>query len=194
MAKHESAPVVGELMPAPRGPVVTAILALTGVLLVVRAARLLARVALAYRRPAELTMADDGGVSVHWRTEMLDRTLGDGHVHVPRGALVRASREVRYPRLATYAGLFALVVGTYVGVSTVVDGIRGGSPSLFATGLLIIAAGLGLDFVASVLAPGVRGRCSIVVVPRSGARLCIGAVDVESADAFLAKLAAGESP
>src|SRR5579862_7141942 len=85
--------LVGELMPTPRGELATALLALTGILLVARGARLLARYVLAYRRPAELSLSDDGGVRLKWRTEMLDRTLHDGDVHVPRGSLVRASRE-----------------------------------------------------------------------------------------------------
>jgi hypothetical protein len=191
MAKDDGSPVdlVGEMMPTPRGELATALLALTGILLVARAARLLARYVLAYRRPAELSLSHDGGLRLRWRTEMLDRTLRDGDVHVPRGSLVRASREVLYPRLASYAGLLALVTGSYLGVSTLVDGVRAGSPSLIAGGLVVVAAGLGLDFLATVLVPGFRGRCRIVVVPRDGQRLCIGAVDVERADAFLAKLA-----
>ena len=180
--------VVGEMMPAPRGPVVTVLMAVTGVLLVVRGARLVARVALAYRQPAELVLSEDGGLRVHWRTQLLDRTLGDGDVHVPRGALVRASREVLYPRVATYAGLLALVAGSIVGVSTLVDGVRSSSPSLIASGLGIVAVGLGLDFVASIVTPGMRGRCRVVVASRDGARLCIGAVDVTSADALLSRL------
>lgn len=188
------ASVVGEMMPAPRGEVATALMALTGVLLVARAARLVARLVLAYRRPAEMTLAHDGALRVHWRTEVLDRTLGDGDVLVPRGSLVRASREVRYPRLAGYAGLLALVAGSYVGVSTLVDGVRSGSPSLIALGLLVVGSGLGVDFLVSVLLPGVRGRCRIIVVPRDGQLLCIGSVDVETADAFLAKLAGAGRP
>lgn len=181
--------LVGEMMPTPRGELATALLALTGILLLARGARLLARYVLAYRRPAELSLSDDGGLRLKWRTEMLDRTLRDGDVHVPRGSLVRASREVLYPRLAAYAGLLALVTGSYLGVSTLVDGVRAGSPSLIADGLVVVAAGLGLDFLATVLVPGFQGRCRIVVVPRDGQRLCIGAVDVERADAFLARLA-----
>ena len=183
------ASVVGEMMPPPRGEVATTLMALTGVLLVARAVRLLARFVLSYKRPAEVTLAEDGGLRVRWTTQVLDRTLRDGDVLVPRGSLVRASREVLYPRMAAYAGLLALVVGSYVGVSTLVDGVRAGSPSLIAGGLLVVAAGLGLDFLATVLVPGLRGRCRIVVVSRDGQRLCIGAVDVERADAFLAKLA-----
>jgi hypothetical protein len=46
-----------------------------------------------------------------------------------------------------------------------------------------------VDFVLSSIVPGVRGRCRVLLVPRSGRRLCVGAVDVRAADAMLARLA-----
>jgi len=185
------APLSGELAPAPRGPIATALLAMTGVLLVEHLARLVGRLALAYRKPAEVVLADDGAVRVRWRTEMLGRTLRDRDVVVPRTALVRATREVRYPRLATYAGLLALAIGSYLGVSAFVDGVRAASPSLLASGLAIVTLGLALDFVLSSLAPGARGRCRVLLVPRDGAKLCVAGVDTRSADALLARLVQG---
>jgi hypothetical protein len=185
-------PVVGEMTPAPRGPVATSLLALTGLLFVVQGARLLGRVAIAYRRPAVLTLSDDGGIRLKWRLEVLGRTLRDREVLVPRAALAQATREVRYPRLALYAGLLALAVGSYVGVSAFTDGIRSASPSLLATGLVVIALGLALDFALSSIAPSAQGRCRLLVVPRQGARLCIGGIDPRRADAVLARLARPE--
>ncbi len=182
-------PVTGEMSPAPRNPAATALLAVTGILFVVHAVRLVGRLALAYRKPAELTMSDDGGVRVHWRVELLGRTLRDRDVVVPRSALVRAAREVRYPRIALYAGLLALAVGSYVGVAAFVDGVRAASPSLLATGLAVIALGLALDFALSSISPGVRGRCRLLLVPRDGRQLCVGGVDSRRADAVLARLA-----
>lgn len=187
-------PVVGELTPAPRGPVATGLLAFTGILFVANAARLLGRWVLAYRRPAEMTLSEDGGVRVHWRTELLGRTLRDRSVVVPRTGLARATRDVRYPSLALYAGLLALAVGSWVGVAAFVDGVRAASPSLLAWGLGIVALGLGIDFGLSSLAPGARGRCRLLVVPRDGSRLCIGDVDTARADAVLARLATGSAP
>ena len=181
-------PVVGELAPASRGPALTALLAVTGILFALQAARLLARVALAYKRPAELTLSEDGGVRVHWRVELLGRTLRDREVVVPRAALLRATREVRYPRLALYAGLLALAIGSYVGVSAFVDGVRAASPSLLASGLVIVVLGLALDFALSSVAPGAKGRCRLLVVPRDGAKLCVAGVEPSRADAVLARL------
>jgi len=181
-------PVTGEMAPAPRSPVATTLLAVTGILFVVQAARLLGRLTLAYRKPAELTLSDDGGLRVRWRTELLGRTLRDRDVVVPRAALMRATREVRYPRLALYAGLLALAVGSYVGVSAFVDGVRAASPSLLASGLVVVALGLALDFALSSVAPGARGRCRLLLVPRAGAKLCVAGVDPRLADAILARL------
>jgi hypothetical protein len=182
-------PVPGELASAPRGPLGTGLLAVTGLLVLVPAVRLVARLALGYRRPAVISIADEGGVRVKSRTELLGRTLRDRDVLVPRAALQRATRDVRYPSLAMYAGLLALAVGSYLGVAAFVDGVRAASPSLLATGLAIVALGLGLDFVLSSLAPGVRGRCRVLFVSRDGVRLCVGGVEAKRADALLARLA-----
>jgi hypothetical protein len=186
-ASVASASLAGDLAAAPRGPWATAVLAATGLLLVGHVARLVARVVLAYRRPATVSLAD-GAIRVHYRTELLGRPLRDREVLVPRGALLRATRDVRYPALATYAGLLALVVGSYVGLGALIDGVRSASPSLLAAGLAVVALGLGLDFVLTSLAPGARGKCRLLLVSRDGTRLCVGSLDTKSADAFLARM------
>ena len=187
-ARGPAEPLVGQMAPAPRGPVATALLAVTGVLLVTHAARLFGRVALAYKTPAEVLLSEDGGVRVRWRVEMLGRTLSDQDVLVPRSALGRATREVRFSGLTLYAGLLALVLGSYVGVSAFVDGVRSASPALLATGLLVVALGLSLDFVFSCVVPAARGRCRVLFVPRRGRQLCVGDVDQARADSMLGRL------
>lgn len=184
-------PLRGEMAAAPRGPWATGLLAVTGLLFVVQAARLFGQLALAYKRPAEILVLDDGGVRIKWRVELLGRTLRDRDVLVPRTALSRAAREVRFRGIALYAGLLALAVGSYVGVSAFVDGVRAASPALLAAGLLIVALGLAVDFVLSCALPGARGRCRIFFVPRSGKTLCVGGLDLTRADAVLTRLASG---
>jgi hypothetical protein len=184
-------PIVGEIVPAPRGPVATALLGLSGLLFAVHLARLFGRIALAYRKPAQITLLENeaGGVRVRWRVEVLKRTLLDRDLVIPRAGLVRVTREVRYPRIAVYAGLLSLAMGSYIGVSALVDGVRVASPSLIVSGIVIVAVGLALDFALSSLAPAARGLCRVLFVPRDGARLCVGGVDVRRADALLARLA-----
>jgi hypothetical protein len=100
----EPAPIEGELVPPPRGPVPVVLLAVTGLLLVLRLGRLLGRLLLRYRRPAELQVTARG-LTIRSRTELFGRTLKEREMHIPVEALLRASREVRYPRLGLYAGL-----------------------------------------------------------------------------------------
>ncbi len=184
-------PLRGEMAPPPRGPWATGVLAVTGLLLAVQVARLFGQLALAYKRPAEVLLLEDGGVRIKWRVELLGRTLRDRDVLVPRTGLARAAREVRFRGVALYAGLLALAVGSYVGVSAFVDGVRAASPALLAAGLLIVSIGLAVDFALSCALPGARGRCRILFVPRNGATLCIGGLDLARADALLARLASG---
>ncbi len=181
--------IAGEMSPHPRGPLAIAVLGLTGISLVVHAVRLFGRLALGYRRPAQIGVAVDGGVRVQWHTEVLGRTVREADVVIPHGGLAAARREVRYPFLALYAGLVALAVGTYVGVWAFVDGVRASSPSLLGAGVAIVAVGLAIDFALSSVLPGTRGRCRLVITPRAGAPLCVGHVDRGAADALLARIA-----
>ncbi len=175
------------MAPAPLGPFLTIVLAATGALLVLRAVRLLARVVLAYKMPA-VALLHEGGVRVRWRVELLGRTVRERDIMLPRTALFRAVREVRYPDIGLYAGLLALTVGSYVGVAASFDGIRAGSPSLLGCGLIIIALGLALDFGLARASLGARGQCRVVFVPRSGVKLCVAMVDPRRADEFVSRL------
>lgn len=174
----------GELSAPPRGPLQTAILAITGVLLVVEAANLVGKYILGLKRPTEVKLIP-GGIEVHSRTLMLGRLLREHSTVIPRGGLVRITRDVRYPALAMYAGLIALAIGSYLGVGLVVDGVRAASPSMLGTGLVIAMLGLGLDFAFSSLVPGLAGRTRVVLVPRRGGIVCVKLVDPASADHLL---------
>jgi hypothetical protein len=180
--------LTGEMRAAPRGPAVTALLAFTGVLLCLCVARVFAVLVLSYKRPADVRIVEDGGLRVHWRTEILGRTLRDQTIVVPRSALAQITRDVRYPRAAFYSGLLALAVGSCLGVSALVDGLRAASPSLIVWGLASVSVGLALDFVLSSVVPGARGRCSLLVTARTGKKLCVGGVDVRKADGLLKRM------
>lgn len=181
--------VRGEMVARPRGAFATAVLALTGISLARHVTRRVARITLDYRRPAEIALSGDGGIRVRWRTELLGRTLREEEVIVPRSGLARASRDVHYPALPLYAGLLALALGSYVGMSAFVDGLRASSPSLLMAGMAIVVVGIAIDFALSSIAPGRLGKCRVLLVPRRGAALCIGGVDRAIADALLARLA-----
>ena len=125
-----------------------------------------------------------------WRIELLGRTLRDRDVLVPRTALAprHARGALPAPRRSTRGCSRSPWAATSAS-SAFVDGVRAASPSLLATGLAIVALGLALDFALSSIVPGARGQCRLLVVPRDGAKLCVGGVDTGRADAVLARLA-----
>ncbi|WP_438030251.1 hypothetical protein [Sorangium sp. So ce233] len=179
--------LAGELSPPPRGPVALVLLAATGILLVMHAGRLAGRFLLRYRRPAAIEVGPRG-VTVRSRTELLGRALREQETYIPVEALLRATREVRYPRLGLYAGLVALGLGTYLGMSLLVDGARAGSPELLGMGALVFAFGAALDFGLSHLETATRGRCRVVLVPRKGPAVALAGVERAAADLALSRL------
>lgn len=181
--------LAGEMAPGPHGPVAFTLLAVTGLLFVARAARLAGRFIIRYRAPAELRV-EENGVTVKHRTELLGRTVRERETHIPRGSLLLVRREIRYPRLPLYAGLFALALGSYFGISVFVDGVRAGSPDLLGLGALFFAIGVALDFALGHLLPATRGRCRILLVPRKGRAVAVTDLDPALADAALRKLRA----
>ncbi|MBK8257147.1 MAG: hypothetical protein IPK82_31305 [Polyangiaceae bacterium] len=179
----------GEVAPGPHNPVMFTFLALTGLLFAARAARLAGKWILRYRAPAELRV-EDSGVTVKTRTELLGRTLRERETHIPKGSLLLVRREVRYPRLPLYAGLFALALGSYFGVSVFVDGVRAGSPDLLGLGALFFALGVALDFALTHFLPARQGKCRVLVVPRKGRSLAVTNLDPALTDAALRRLRA----
>jgi hypothetical protein len=196
MADAETpARLTGELTAAPRGAVGTTLMALSGMALLRAGLRLAGRLALAYRHPAELRLSERG-IEISHRTELLGKVLSDRETLIPLSNLSSITREVRFARLGLYAGLLALVLGTYVGFGLLIDGTRvaGGSPSLLGMGLGAIALGIGLDYVLSVVVDAVRKTCRIVVVPQHGPHLCMEGLDPGDADRVLSRIAAALGP
>jgi len=187
---RSSARLSGELSPAPHGPIATLLLACTGILFLMRGARLVGHIGLALKQPAELSLSERG-LEVSHRTQVLGRVLRSKETLIPLGNLARVTREVRYPRLGLYLGLIALCVGSYLGMGLLVDGARvpGGSLPLLGMGLLVVALGLVIDYGLTALTDNVRGRCRIVVRLRKGKSVCVGALDPASADAMVSSLA-----
>lgn len=185
----------GELQPAPRGALLTVVLALTLLLFLLELLRLIARYALLYRRPASIRLGPQG-VELYHRVELMGRVLRDRSTVVPFANLARVTREVKYARAGLYVGLAALTLGTYFGTGLFVDGLRvpGGSGPLLGLAALFIVAGLSVDFVLSSAGDSLRGRCRIVIVPLRGRSLCIGGLDPVRADALLAALIERSEP
>jgi hypothetical protein len=188
LAPEETAsPLHGELVAPPRSPVVTVILALTGLLFLTAIARVAARLALGYRRPADVTLTA-ASVRIHASTLILGRKVRERDIVLARPGLARAIRDVRYPRAAFYAGLFFLALGSLFGVHTFIDGVRAASPSLLFYGVAVVAIGVGLDFGLSIVDRRRAGTCGVIFVNRDGTALSVGGVDAALAEQALGQL------
>lgn len=179
--------VQGELIAGPRHPAALLLLGVTGILLAMHLVRLAARLALRYRRPAELRVSARD-VILRYKTQIIGRTLRERETVIPIEALLHATREVRYPRLLVYAGLFALALGSFFGVKLFYEGALAGSPEMLGIGALLVAGGVGLDFLLENARSGLRGRCRVVLVPRKGPVLAVADVEPSAADAALGRL------
>ncbi len=184
----ERADLVGEIVPSPLGPVGLVISTVTGFILLRYLFRFVANVLLRFRRPVEIKLTPSG-VSIESKLDVLGRTVRTEKTLIPLGNLARAVREVKYPRLSLYAGLLALSVGTFVGVSLATDGARAGSPSLLMLGAVIVVVGVALDMVFSTLLPGRTGQHRVLFVPRRGRTYAVRLVDDSAADRLLRTLA-----
>jgi len=177
----------GELVRAPHGPLTTFLLAACGWLLLRNVGRLAGRIALRYRRPAEVRLTPRG-VEIRSSTRLMGKVLRERETLIPLEGLARATREVRYPRMGMYAGLIALALGSYLGVSWFIDGVRAASVSLVAVGLLVLLFGVGVDFVLATVLPGSKGRCRVLFVPRKGSPVCVAGLEIKAADEAMSAL------
>lgn len=179
--------VSGEETGAPRGSFVTLLLTVTFLLPLLGLAKLFGRFALRMRRPAEVAFSKEG-VTVRSRLELLGKVVRERETFLAANNLVRAAREVRYPRLATYVGIVCLLLGSYLGLRHFLDGIRAGSPELLALGVGILVVALAVDYALSLLPAPSVDRCRIVFEPRVGRAVAVARVDRSKAEAALQTL------
>jgi hypothetical protein len=185
-----STSIHGDLHFGTAGRTRTFLLAITGYLFVRGALALFAHYALGFRRATEVQMTDRGA-RLDTRVLLLGRPVRETTRLVPTSEIRQVIREVRFARAGTYAGLVALVLGTYAGVTLVTDGFRapGGSPTLVGLGLGIIALGLVFDFFVTYLLDGRHRKAALVLVPVEGLPLRVTGLDPDHTDALLRHLA-----
>lgn len=183
-------PLTGRLASIPAGPVGTAISAFTGWLFIRRVASWMARTLLAYRADAEIRVTEKG-LEVKERKSLLGRQFREKNSLIALGNVRRLTREIRYARSGTYAGLAALGLGSFLGMRLFVNGLRvpGLSGPLLLLGLAVVIGGLSLDFLLVNWLDAARGKCRVVVVAERGPGLCLSGVESTQADAVLSALA-----
>ena len=180
--------LTGELVPAPLGPIALVLWTVTGLIVVRHLFRFIANVILRCKRPTQITVVNEG-VTVAAKLDVLGRTLRCRQTHIPIANLAQVVREVRYPRIALYAGLLTLALGTYLGTLLIADGGRAGSPSLLALGAAIFGAGVALDLIFANLLLGGRRKHRLLFVPRKGRVVAIVTEDQRAVERAVKRLA-----
>jgi hypothetical protein len=183
----------GELTPWPRGSVWTLVLTLSLILPLVALARAFARRVLRLRRPVELEL-QGSTLTLKTRTELMGKTLREQVRVWDRSALARAGRELRFASLPTYVGIASLLIGSYVGLRLVLDGLRGGSPPYLAAGVGVLVLGLVVDWLSTRAPSRDPELCRLVLETHRGERVAIAGVDRRAADAALRDLSKGSTP
>lgn len=176
--------LVGGYAGRPLPAVARVLLFATGLIVVVSAVRLALRFLLGLRREGRVRL-EEGRVVVESAHFMLGKQMR--HVRRTFGpeGLLSVAREVRYPALYLYVGMFALTFGALTGTIAYLDGTLAGFEDWIRTGLLLILGGLVVDFLFAVVAvtrPG-RTTLSLTFAPRTTVRIL--GVDQSRADSFL---------
>jgi hypothetical protein len=179
----------GRVTLAPRGVFTTAVSAFSGWLLLRQLLSWTLRVFLIYRASAEVRVSEKG-LEIRERRSLLGRTLRERTTLVAMPQIRELSREVRYSRAGTYAGLAALGLGSVLGMRLFVDGLRvpGFSGPLLLLGLVVVLVGLGLDFALTNWLDSSRARCRFLVVTEGGRGLFLAGVEPARVDAVLSEL------
>jgi hypothetical protein len=185
----------GRILSTPRGPILTALAAFSGWMLIRHLVCAFGRLVLAYRAQAELDISDHG-IEVREHTSLLGRKLRDRTHVIALHAVRSLSREVRYARAGTYAGLGALAVGSFVGMRLFVDGVRapGFSGPTIVAGLIVVLAGLGLDFALATWLDSSRTRCRLLIQTVHGRGLYLNCEEPAQVEGMLSELARRLTP
>ncbi len=184
----------GELAPWPRSSVWTVLLTVTLILPLLALGRAFASRVLRLRRPVDLELSGTT-LTLKTRTELMGKTLREQVRVWDRAAFARAGRELRYASLPTYVGMVSLLLGSYVGLRLVLDGLRGGSPPYLAAGVGVLVLGLVVDWLSTRAPSRDPELCRLVLETHRGERVAIAGVDRRAADSVLRDLSrAAPSP
>jgi len=137
---------------------------------------------LGLKKDARLELTQSG-LEIKGKVALLGKQLKDRQRGVPhRRSGGGGARPFATPVfLSTQASLRCSSAPT-PGVSFVSWGVQSASPRLLGYGILALVLGVVVDFVLVSLLPGARGRCRMVVTPKSGQQVCVAGLDIQGAD------------
>lgn len=170
-------------LPAP----LRAIATVTGIMLIAATVKLVLRFIFGLRKTARLWL-DQDTVVLETHTHLFGKEMKRARRSFGPEGLLSVVREVRYPQIYLFIGLFALCFGALTGTIAFLDGQLAGFETWIQTGLILIVSGLVVDFVFSVLFATRPGRTSLTLTFNPRATLRVLGVKEADADAFLSEL------
>ena len=147
----QPAAITGEVGRIPAPPWIRALLAATGLTLLVGLARIVTRYLLALRAQGSARL-DRGSVVIDVERTLLGKRIRRERVVLPRTS-AGARLESRQRFVALLVGFSSFVVGALVGLHLFVDGLRAGYPYLMLVGAAVVAVGAAVELTLYLLFP-----------------------------------------
>jgi hypothetical protein len=156
---------------------------ITGLIVIRGILGLVVRYLLVLRRRATATV-EDGTLTLDVEWTLFGRTIRRTRTAAPISDLEAAQFENRRLYVHLLIGFGCLVLGVWLGIQWLVDGLRAGYPYLALIGAGIVAAGIVIDLVLYLLVPETRGR-NRVVLAMGPWKLTLAGVDAADGERFV---------
>lgn len=178
--------LVGTELSAPRRIASLVPLALSSALFFLSAPLRLLDLVLGTKRSAEVEIGSAGlrWKSIVYRGEMRVREVDSS---IPWSRIERTVLRSSFSGLGAPLGLIAFALGTWLGLSTLADGLYAASPTLVVVGCTVIALGVLSDTVARFVMPA-RDAYVFEIITRDGMRFRVGSVSEQECSAFLGEI------
>jgi len=156
---------------------------ISGLILIRGIVALVVRHLLVLRRRATATV-EDGNLTLEVEWSLFGRKIRNTRTTAP----IRDLDGVRFENRRLYVhlliGFGCLVVGVWLGIQWLVDGLRAGYPYLALIGAGVVAAGVVIDLVLYLIIPETKGRNRLVLAVGPW-RMTLAGVDDHDAERFI---------
>lgn len=156
----------------------------TGLILVRGVFALVVRYLLVLRRRATATI-EHGTLTVDVEWSLFGRPIRRTRTSAPIRDLDAVRFENRRLYVHLLVGFGCLVLGVWLGIQWLVDGLRAGYPYLALIGAGVVAAGVVIDLFLYLVVPETKGR-NRLVLSLGAWRLILAGVDARDGERFVA--------
>jgi hypothetical protein len=179
----KSVEITGQLVRRLAWAPVRVLMVITGLILIRGLIALVVRYLLVLRRRATATV-DRGTLTLDVEWSLFGRRIRSTRTSAP----IRDLETVRFENRRLYVhlliGFGCLVVGIWLGIQWLVDGLRAGYPYLALIGAGVVAAGVVIDLVLYLVVPETKGR-NRVILAMGPWKLTLAGVDARDGERFI---------